>query len=330
MERTSSSRFNGFTNGLALLVAAFVGAATLPPRAARAADSKKDAATAARAIERGIGLLKKGDYAEALAAFLEARELEPGPKSTAMVAQAEQVLKRWADAELNYTEALRAEDDPWIRRNRAGLERKLAEVRANLGRLAFASERVAAQDAEVRVNGILVGILPIKRILSVPIGPARIEVKAPGHEPFTSNVNVVPQETIRIQVTLKATPVALAPAGPADPSAPEVNPAPVKAAAPRDDAAAERRLSPWWGGAVAGAGALGIAGGALYLAKSADGCADQGCQDRWDPLGGKIAIGVGAAGLVAGGALLWYALAERDARVALGFDGHALSLAGRW
>lgn len=329
MARTSSSS----VVSVVLLVAAFAAAGAVSfPSFAHAADAKatsrRDTAAAGRAIDRGIGLLKKGEYAEALAAFLEARDLDPGPKATAMIGQAEQVLKRWADAELSYTEALRAADDAWIKRNRTGLERKLAEVRTNLGRLSFASEGVTARDAEVRVNGLLVGILPIKRTVSVPIGPTKIDIKAPGHEPFTRAVTVAPQETIRIEVRLEATPP---PPGSGDPNAPDGAQAGAPLPLPKDDERSGGRLSPWWGAGLGAAGAAGVIGGFVYLSVSANQCSDgPECQDRWDPLGGKIAIGVGAAGVVAGGALLWYALSDHGTQVAFSFDGRELLLAGRW
>src|SRR5262245_30382302 len=107
-----------------------------------------------------------GEYDQALREFLEAKEISPSPRTTAQIGIAEQALKHYVAAELHITEALQAVDDPWVRKNRAALERSLAAVQSNLGTL---DVRGKPPGADVRLNSELVDTVPFRRPIRLPV-----------------------------------------------------------------------------------------------------------------------------------------------------------------
>src|SRR5262245_713516 len=86
--------------------------AAAQPRARASASNDEDAL-----IRRGLELRRRGDDAAALPHFERAYWLAQSPRSAAQLGFAEQALGRWSDAEVHVAEALRAGDDPWVRKN---------------------------------------------------------------------------------------------------------------------------------------------------------------------------------------------------------------------
>src|SRR5687767_13732162 len=83
-------------------------------------------------IKRGVELRRQGEDQAALREFQRAHALAPTPRAAAQIGLAEQALERWTDAEAHLNEALRARNDPWIRKNRAVLEESLRTVRGRI------------------------------------------------------------------------------------------------------------------------------------------------------------------------------------------------------
>jgi hypothetical protein len=119
------------------------------------------------------------------------------------MALAEQALGHWAAAEANLQEALRASADPWITKNRSTLESSLAVIDQRLGTLEILGQPVGA---EVRVEGQVVGTLPLNKPLRVTAGGVAIELRAPGHITIARSVTVPAGELTRENIVLQPAP----------------------------------------------------------------------------------------------------------------------------
>jgi hypothetical protein len=119
------------------------------------------------------------------------------------MALAEQALGHWAAAETNLQEALRASADPWIAKNRSTLESSLAVIDQRLGTLEILGQPVGA---EVRVEGQVVGTLPLNKPLRVTAGGVAIELRAPGHITIARSVTVPASELTRENIVLQPSP----------------------------------------------------------------------------------------------------------------------------
>jgi hypothetical protein len=192
---------------------------------ARAAADDEDAL-----IRRGLELRKAGDDHSALIVLQRAYQIARSPRAAAQLGFAEQALGRWTQAEVHVSEALRADSDPWIRKNRAVVEEALQTIRAHVGRIEIAGGQPGAQ---VLVNGVPVGAMPLPTAIPVNAGPVDVEMRAPGHLPALKTVNVAAGEYARVPFTLQRlggprapAPVAAAPPAPVSPPVATAPPAP--------------------------------------------------------------------------------------------------------
>lgn len=191
--------------------------ALLATAAALAAAPAAAQTPADAAISRGVALRREGRDEAALRVFQLAWRTSRAPRALAQVALAEQALGRWVDAESHLVEALAARD-PWVHSHLAILQSALAEIRLHVGRLDVVGEPA---DAEVVIDGAVVGSLPLAAMLRVPTGSLTFTVRREGYIPVTRTVQVDARFPLRERV-------ALAPAAPAAPVTP---PAPVAATA---------------------------------------------------------------------------------------------------
>ena len=163
-------------------------------------------------IREGIELRRAGDDATALKKFQQAYDLGKTPKAIAQVALAEQALGRWAAADTHLHQALKFGDDPWIQKYRTAIDQALAVVSTHIGRL---DVRGIPTGADVRVDGELVGRLPLPAPIAVTAGGVAIEVRAPGYLPIARTTMVAAGLLTRENFTLQPlAPVAGEPAGP--------------------------------------------------------------------------------------------------------------------
>lgn len=205
-------------------------------------------------IDQGITLRENGNDAEALTQFRKAFELSKGARAQAQMGLAEQALGDWVRAELDMTAALSATSDPWIRQHEAALREALSTVREHLGDVEVLGGVTGAQ---LTLDGVASGTLPLQRPVRGEVGSHTLEVRAPGYYPINKNVLITPNGTSRVSLTMMPLQEAQNP-----PSS-----APLAASAPalqRPDAAESGPPVAAWafaGGAVALAG-LGT--GALF------------------------------------------------------------------
>lgn len=134
-------------------------------------------ATLESTLERGVSLRELGRDEAALEVFEGAWARWRSPRALAQVAMAEHALGRWVAADAHLREAL-ASDDPWVRRNRAALEGVSAVVASHVASLEVTGEPAGA---EVLVDGVAVGSLPLEAPVRHLVGEARVEVRAAGH-----------------------------------------------------------------------------------------------------------------------------------------------------
>src|SRR5579883_2300387 len=111
-------------------------------------------------IEKGVKLKREKQYETALSLFHQAWRLSHSPHARAQIGLTEQILGLWIDAETHLQEALAATSDSWISKNRQALEKSLHAIGQHLGSLNI---RGGVPGAEVRINGRLVGTLPLKQ-----------------------------------------------------------------------------------------------------------------------------------------------------------------------
>jgi tetratricopeptide (TPR) repeat protein len=254
-----------------------LGIAVGPCRAlAASAATEADAA-----LKRGVELRRRGDDAQALIEFQRAYAWYRSPRALAQIGFAEQALGRWHDAEEHLGQALADTDDAWIRRNRATIEQSRAVVAAHLGSLEVLG---SPEGAELRVDGRLVGRLPMARPFRVAAGNVGVELRADGYLPSSRPVAItagqLSRETITLQRIEVAAVVAASPAAPPplsiarapsppDPALPPIVAAPLRA--PENTAGGWQRSAAW----ITGAAAILFASGAAFALVARGRYADQ-------------------------------------------------------
>lgn len=173
---------------------AFTACSTQAGRALAAPDD----ADADALIARGVDLREHGKDDEALAVFKKALAKAPSPRARAQVALAEQALGLWVPAENDLAQALAADGDAWIAKNRAALEGALAIVRRHIGSL----EVRGTEGAEVLLDGVRLGALPSAAPFRVEAGKRTLELRAKGFHPTARSVEVpaggVARETVAL------------------------------------------------------------------------------------------------------------------------------------
>ena len=257
-----------------------------------------DASAAADiAIARGVELRKAGKDLEAYAEFEHANAIFPSPRACAQIGLAELALGRWVDAEKHLTKALRENDDPWIVKQRSPLEMSLALVEPHLGWLGVETN---VASASLYLDGVYVGILPMKEDARVVSGSVVVEVRAPGYTEARRRLEVAPATHMHERIVL--VPVKSAPSAPPSPAP---TPAPIE----------DRDLRPL-GWSVLALGVVGLAAGSYFgiqtfASKSNRDahCLPAGCDAsglgfdrdaRRDATISTIAFGVGLVGVGAG------------------------------
>ena len=266
-------------------------------------------------LDEGVALREQGRDAEALERFERAYGMTRSPRALAQVALAEQALARWVAAEQHLAAAL-ARPDAWVTERRALLERGLARIREELGRVELLG---GPPGADVSVDGRAIGRLPLPGPVSVEVGQRTVDVRADGQGSFQQRVVVVAGRTTRVQVQMQA-------------GAPGV--APRQASASRDD---NLLIGMGVGYGVGGVGLLlfatlgGIAIGEYEAVESGCGrtnsCTESDVGGVRDLTGGADAmLTIGLLGVAAGTALLlWWLLSPADGERAARrlFDGGA-------
>ncbi|MCA9610018.1 MAG: PEGA domain-containing protein [Myxococcales bacterium] len=166
---------------------------------AAAPAAAQECTTAECHLEQGLAARTRSDDAAAVEHFRAALALERTPRTLAQLAFAVQALGRFIEAEVHLLEALASPEDPWIVEHRGVLDDGLATIREHLGRLIVTAN---VEGAAVRVNGRVVGTLPMAEPASVEVGTAVIDVTAEGYVPVQREVSIVAGQLWRAHMAL--------------------------------------------------------------------------------------------------------------------------------
>ena len=222
-----------------------------PARAGGPEDAEADAL-----IGQGVALREHGKDDEALAIFKKALATSPSPRARAQVALAEQALGLWVPAESDLVLALGAASDAWIAKNRGALEGALATVRRRVGSL----EVRGTEGAEVTLDGVRLGVLPVASPFRVEAGRRTLEIRAQGFHPTTRTIEVPAGGISRETVSL----VALTPESGARSGGPDRGPTAGVEPGHADPGASQRLLGWIFTGT---GGALLVTGGIGFLVR---------------------------------------------------------------
>lgn len=145
-------------------------------------------------VKEGIVLRRKGDDAVALRKFEEAYQMVKSPRTLAQIALAEQALGRWAAAHDHLVSALGAKDDVWIAKNTGSLTQALNMVAEHVGKLEILG---GSPGAELRLNGVLQGTLPLSGPLTIATGIVTVDLSAPRCQPIQRAASVLAGQMTR-------------------------------------------------------------------------------------------------------------------------------------
>lgn len=145
-------------------------------------------------IRQGVEHRRQGDDPGALLLFERANEMARSPRALAQMGLAEQALGRWVVASEHLKEALAASGDPWIVKNRSILNDAATRVGDHVGRLEILG---GTAGAEVRLDGIPRGTLPLPGPLTTTTGTLAIDLVMAGRLPLRRTTSVRPGETTR-------------------------------------------------------------------------------------------------------------------------------------
>jgi hypothetical protein len=175
----------------------FASGVAVGPRRARAASAATEADAA---IKHGVELRRQGEDLPALDEFQRAYATQRSARALAQIGFAEQALGRWRDAEEHLVQALADTDDRWIRGNRATIERSRAAIAGHLGSLEVLG---GPEGAEIRIDGRVVGRLPLARAVRVAAGGIGVELRAEGYLPSSRPVTIAAGQLARETITLQ-------------------------------------------------------------------------------------------------------------------------------
>jgi hypothetical protein len=152
-------------------------------------------------MREGVAYRRAGEDAAALKRFQQAYELSKTPRALAQIGLAEQALGRWAAADKHLRQAVEWRENEWIRKNRRPIDEALAVVAGHVGQLEVQGTPAGA---EVRVDGDVVGKLPLSRPITVTAGEVAVQVRAPGHLAIVRTANVASRTLTRETFDLQA------------------------------------------------------------------------------------------------------------------------------
>jgi hypothetical protein len=155
-------------------------------------------------VSRGIAMRAQGKDAEALTLFEKAAELDPGSVRVQIhLATVHQALGHWLLADDYLRSALEHQNHPYINRHRQSLDDARRVIEANIGRFAVEGEPAGA---EVRLNGRLVGTLPLTTPVRATVGSYTLDVRLKGHYPSQRPIIITGGTLVRETVQLERLP----------------------------------------------------------------------------------------------------------------------------
>ena len=233
--------------------------------------------------DKGVELRRKGDDRGALDAFQKAYDLTHSPRATAQLGLVYQALGRWELAGPLVEKALQSPGDAWVKKYQAQLQEALTTIKQHLARIELTGE---PEGADVIVNGVPAGKLPLPGPLTVSIGTVDLQVRASGYRDDIRKVTLAAYQYEHIFVRLDKLPD-LAEAKPIPPVTPPPTDGAVAPKPPQPDETSEGGVAPRtiikWSALGLGAAGLttGLVTALLHQSKISDFNNDgRKCQDN--------------------------------------------------
>lgn len=165
-----------------LCAAVFLGSVGIQPAAAA-----EDAVVEAL-IQRGIQLRKNNADEQALAVFLEAEKQDPSSVRVLLhVVTAAQAAGKWLLADSYMRKVSSLQDDPYYQRHSDAIEVVRRSIAARVGTFQVQG---GPEGATVRLDGQLVGTLPMTVPASIEAGAYSMEVHKPGFYRLRRNITI--------------------------------------------------------------------------------------------------------------------------------------------
>lgn len=183
---------------------ALVLAASSLPEPVQAQASRSDDVEVDQLVARGIALRAQGKDGEALQTFQRAAELDPeSVRVKVHLATVYQALGDWLLADDYLTQALSRPSEPYVVRHRQVLEDAKRVIDQNIGRLEVDGEPAGA---EVRLNGRLIGTLPLVDPVRTVVGSYVLEVQRAGFYPVRRPIALSGGGLVRESIRLEPLP----------------------------------------------------------------------------------------------------------------------------
>jgi hypothetical protein len=130
-------------------------------------------------IQEGIRLRRDGDDEKALEVFHQAERLQPSSVRVLLhLATAAQAAGHWVEADTYIRRVFEYRDDPYYRRYQSDIAMVEQLIATRVGRFQVVG---APKGAEVRLNGRVVGRLPMEEPERLEAGNYQLEVVSNGH-----------------------------------------------------------------------------------------------------------------------------------------------------
>ena len=158
-------------------------------------------AEAERHFERGIELVQREQWGDALAAFEDSMRIFPTQTTLFNRALCLRLLDRATDAVTAFEEILDRYGTEIEASRQAEIQRELTNLRSRVGRIAVRAGEI--RGAAVVVDGAEVGRTPLSRPVVVTPGSHNVEVRAEGFETFNQQISVTGGAVQTVEVSLR-------------------------------------------------------------------------------------------------------------------------------
>jgi hypothetical protein len=166
-----------------------------------AAVSMEQAAEAKKHFDLGLKLYKEKETEAALIEFEKSYELGKRPSALRNKAQCLRDLKRSSEAFAAYQKLLETHGGELKPNEKADIERAIEELKLLTGEVIFAVDQ---PDAEISVDGKVVGTSPLFAAIRINSGTHKIHVTKAGFESYDGEFTAVQQQQKKVEVHLNA------------------------------------------------------------------------------------------------------------------------------
>jgi tetratricopeptide (TPR) repeat protein len=178
-------------------LASSLDAAAAPPETP--ASDPKVVEEARQRFQKGVQLFKEWSFEAALAEFRKAYQLAPSYRVLYNIAQVHYELKNYVDALKAFRQYLNEGAGDVAPDRRTQVE---AEIRKLEGRVGYIEVIANVDTAQVAIDDVPVGILPMKSPILVNPGMRRVSVIKPGFGTTARNVTIAGGDHAQVQIEL--------------------------------------------------------------------------------------------------------------------------------